>query len=603
MIPIVQVEGLTYRYLAGSSDALHDVSFTVEPGEFLGVIGPNRSGKSTLCLALVGLVPQFFRGRYAGTVIVAGKDAARTPVHELARSVGIVFQNPFTQLSGARSTVEEEIAFGLEQMGVPPAEMRERVAWAMEQVGITHLRDKNPFLLSGGESQRLAIACMLAQQPQLLVLDEPTSQLDPRGTSEVFACVGRLRADGLTVVMVEHDIDHLAAYADRLLLLVDGRAQAWGSPGDVLTARAFAASGLRPPAHVHIASALAIRDERGAVPLALEDAAATLRRTLPEPASGVLPPPPDERHDHNTSDRLPARGGHQTAPRIELSGVRFAYPDGTQVFEGLDLVLGGTLPGADTSDDRPIADGLGPIALIGENGAGKTTLVKLIAGLLRPQEGDVSIGGQSIRERTAATVARTVGLVFQNPDDQLFKSRVLDEAMFGALNLGVSKDEAEARAREALAQVGLAALAEENPYDLSLGERKMLALASVLAMRTPILILDEPTIAQDAPSSERIGQLVCELRDAGRLVIVVTHDMDFVARFCRRVVVMARGRVLAAGPTLPVFTHADLLEHTGLEPPAPLRLARLVGLPATPLTPSEFVEAWNRLRAAASDDD
>lgn len=599
MTPIVEVEGLTYRYPTGQANALENVSFAVEVGQLVGVVGPNLAGKSTLCYALVGLVPQVFRGRYAGRVTVAGMDAGRTPVHELARRVGIVFQNPFTQLSGARLTVEEEIAFGLENFGVPREEMRRRVEWAMDQVGIAHLREKNPFLLSGGELQRLAIACMLAQRPDVLVLDEPTSQLDPRGTSEVFDCIARLRADRLTVVMVEHKLERLLEYADRLLLLADGRVRAWGTPGEVLESGQLEACGLALPAHVRVAACLGARSASGSLPLTIEQTVAALRAARPavkasssEPAAQRMDAPA-----YREAPRSPPSG---VTPGIALRQVRFAYPDGTRVFEGLSLALGGVQQGGESEGISHVAAGSGPIALIGENGAGKTTLVKLVAGLLRPQAGEILIEGQSIRGRTAAQIARTVGLVFQNPDDQLFKSRALDEAMFGALNLGLTPEEAEWRARQALERVGLGAIAGENPYDLSLGQRKMLALASVLAMQTPILILDEPTIAQDHPGVERIGRLVRELQAEGRLVIVITHDMEFVASYCPQVVVLAGGEVLAAGSTRVVFARAELLRQAGLEPPATLRLARALELPVDPLTPGEFIEHWASLRAAPS---
>lgn len=593
MTPIVEVEALTYRYPTGQANALENVSFAVEAGQLVGVVGPNLAGKSTLCYALVGLVPQVFRGRYAGRVTVAGMDAGRTPVYELARRVGIVFQNPFTQLSGARLTVEEEIAFGLENFGVPGDEMRRRVEWAMDQVGIAHLRERNPFLLSGGELQRLAIACMLAQRPDVLVLDEPTSQLDPCGTSEVFDCIARLRADRLTVVMVEHKLERLLGYADRLLLLADGRVRAWGTPGEVLESGQLEACGIALPAHVRVAACLGARSASGSLPLTIEQTVAALRAARPA-VKASSSEPAVQRMDAPAYREVPHSSPSAGTPGIALRQVRFAYSDGTRVFEGLSLGLGGVEPGI--ASVRDVAAGSGPIALIGENGAGKTTLVKLVAGLLRPQAGEILIDGQSVRGRTAAQIARTVGLVFQNPDDQLFKSRALDEAMFGALNLGLTPEEAERRARQALERVGLGMLAAENPYDLSLGQRKMLALASVLAMQTPILILDEPTIAQDHPGVERIGRLVRELEAEGRLVIVITHDMEFVASYCPQVVVLARGEVLAAGATREVFGRVELLRQAGLEPPATLRLARALELPVDPLTPGEFIRAWQRWR-------
>ncbi|GBD16951.1 Energy-coupling factor transporter ATP-binding protein EcfA3 [bacterium HR26] len=395
--------------------------------------------------------------------------------------------------------------------------------------------------------------------------------------------------------MVEHKLERLLEHADRLLLLADGRVRAWGPPGGVLESGQLEACGLALPAHIRVAACLGARSASGSLPLTIEQTVAALRAAQPAvKASSFEPAAPAYREEPRSSPVV-------TAPSIALRGVSFAYPDGTRVFEGLSLAFGGVEWGGESKGISHVAAGSGPIALIGENGAGKTTLVKLIAGLLRPQSGEILIDGQTIRGQTAAQIARRVGLVFQNPDDQLFKSRALDEAMFGALNLGLPPREAERRAREALERVGLSTLAEENPYDLSLGQRKMLALASVLAMQTPILILDEPTIAQDHPGVERIGRLVRELQAEGRLVIVITHDMEFVASYCPQVVVLARGEVLAAGSTRAVFARPEQLRQAGLEPPSTLRLARALGLSATPLTPGEFIQAWQRWRPDSLD--
>lgn len=580
--PIVVVDDLSYHYPYARAPALQGVSLAVETGEMVGVVGPNGAGKTTLCLALAGLVPQLTRGTMRGRVVVAGLDTARTPVHVLATRVGVVFQNPFHQLTGARHTVEDEIAFGLENLGVPPESMRRRVEDAMERVGIAHLRARNPFMLSGGQLQRLAIACMLAQEPQVLVLDEPTSQLDPRGTAEVLDVVASLRSQGVTVVMVEHKLELLAEYAGRIVLLDRGRVAASGAPGDVLASRELERAGLEAPAYARIATALGARTPQGAVPVTLDQAASALR-ALPQAA--VAPHPTGGRGAAGASGpphSAEVQHGSQ-ASGIVMRDVHFAYPaSGTRVFEGLSLAVG--------------AGGSTPVALVGENGAGKTTWARLATGLLRPQRGAVEAMGRPLAGMTAARVARLVGLVFQNPDDQLFRSRALDEAAFGALNLGVPPDEALRRAHCALDRVGLRALADENPYDLHLSQRKLLALASILAMQTPALILDEPTIAQDHPGIARLARLVAELTGEGRLVVAITHDMEFVARAFPAVVVMAAGQPIASGPARDVFAVAGVLERAGLQSPYPLRLARALGLPGTPLTTDEFVTIWKGRR-------
>ncbi|MEW8978100.1 MAG: ABC transporter ATP-binding protein [Symbiobacterium sp.] len=257
---------------------------------------------------------------------------------------------------------------------------------------------------------------------------------------------------------------------------------------------------------------------------------------------------------------------------IRVNDLHFHYTPGVEVLRGISLTIS---PGA--------------VAIIGQNGAGKSTFVRLLNGLLKPTAGEVLVDGVSTRSTTVATMARKVGLVFQNPTDQLFKSRVLDEVMFGPLNLGLSQEEARQRAEAALERVGLTGAADHNPYDLGLAERKLVTIASVLAMETPVVILDEPTIAQDMTGVRQIGAIVTWLRDQGRTVITITHDMDFVARYFDRVLVFQDGQVLADGPAQAVFAQPDLLRRAGLEPPQITVLGRELGLPDPPLTVEAFV--------------
>lgn len=265
---------------------------------------------------------------------------------------------------------------------------------------------------------------------------------------------------------------------------------------------------------------------------------------------------------------------------IIVRDLRFHYTPGVEVLRGITLTV---TPGA--------------VAIIGQNGAGKSTFVRLLNGLLKPTGGEVLVDGVSTRSTTVATMARKVGLVFQNPSDQLFKSRVLDEVMFGPLNLGLSPEEARRRAEAALARVGLTGVEQQNPYDLGLAERKLVTIAGVLAMDTPVVILDEPTIAQDVNGVRQIGEIVTWLQAQGRTVITITHDMDFVARYFQRVLVFQDGQVLADGTAQEIFSRPDLLRRAGLEPPPITLLGQGLGLPDPPLTVEAFVA---RVRARAS---
>jgi len=577
-MPVVEVENLRYRYPGQQRLALDGISFTAEEGQFIGIIGPNLSGKSTLCHALMGLVPHFYKGAIGGRVVVAGLDVHETPVAEMSRHVGLVFQNPFTQITGSKLTVYEETAFGLEYTGVPREEMVVRIEKALKLLGLWELRDRSPFALSGGQMQRLAIASVLAMEPKVLVLDEPTSQLDPQGTREVFDAVAALCRQGMTVIMAEHKIELLAAHADRILVLQDGKLVADDSPRAVFSRSSVAIP--RPPVTA-AAAALAWTRPEGGLPITVEEAVQVGQERL-----GPRDAAPEDGAETDATQRNPSAATSEYPhgapaetpseppgnPVIAVRDVHFHYVPGVPVLRGITLNL---YPGA--------------TAIIGQNGAGKSTFVRLLNGLLKPVSGRVLVKGVDTRTTTVATLARTVGLVFQNPSDQLFKSRVLDEVMFGPLNLGLAPREAERRAREALAQVGLSGVEHRNPYDLGLAERKLVTIASVLSMGTEVIVLDEPTIGQDEEGVRRLGELVRALAAQGRTVVTITHDMHFVAQYFQRVLVLSEGRVLADGDATAVFSKADVLRRAGVEAPQITRLSQALKLAPPALTVEQFV--------------
>ncbi|MBV8048614.1 MAG: ATP-binding cassette domain-containing protein [Paludibacterium sp.] len=269
----IVVEGLKYRYPLTTALALDDVSFEIDKGEFIGIIGRNLAGKSTLCQALMGLVPHFYKGGYGGSVTIDGLNVAQTEISELARRVGLVFQNPFTQISGSKMTVYEELAFGLENLGVPRAEMMPRIESAMALLGIERFGKRNPFDLSGGQMQRMAIASVIAMEPDIIVLDEPTSQLDPQGSEEVFQAIQALSRRGMTVIMVEHKIEKIARYADRVMLLDQGKLVDFDTPERVFSRPDLTQYGVAAPVFARICQGLGIRNPAtGLYPMTLDDA-------------------------------------------------------------------------------------------------------------------------------------------------------------------------------------------------------------------------------------------------------------------------------------------------------------------------------------------
>ena len=553
-MPVIAVENLKYRYPHADALALDGLTFTVEKGEFIGIVGANGAGKSTLSQALIGLVPQFYNGAYGGRVLIDGLPAESTPISELCCKVGLVFQNPFNQLSGAKDNVYEEVAFGMQNLGVPRAEMHRRTENALKLLDIWQFRDRNPFDLSGGQMQRVAIASILVMEPDIIVLDEPTSQLDPQGSEEVFRTVDKLAHSGITILMIEQKIEKIAAYCDRILLLHQGHQIAFDTPQKVFSRPDLEQLGVQAPVFTRICRALGTTLPDGSYPVTVEEAANQLRRT------SVLPPVSDQQEER---------------PELfEIRNLEFSYRPGTPVLHGINLRL----------DARPTA-------IIGQNGAGKTTLVKLLKGLLRPTGPSIWFRGEDISHKTVAALAAQVGYVFQNPDDQIFRYNVLDEVMFGPLNIGMSEEQAREKSRAALALTGLSDQENSNPYDLELNERKMVAIASVLAMDPDVLILDEPTIAQDMMGRRRIADIVRTLSAQGKLVLAILHDMDFVAECFDRVVVMAQGQVVADGSPRQVFADSAALQAARLDPPHVTQLCTRLGYDGVFLTVEEFLDA------------
>ena len=472
---------------------------------------------------------------------MCGLDAAEVSVGELCEHVGLVFQNPFNQLSGARDTVYGEVAYGLQNLGVEREEMKARVEQVLKQLDIWQYRDRNPFDLSGGQMQRVALAGVLVMQPEVIILDEPTSQLDPQGTEEVFRVVDQLTKTGITIIMIEQKIEKLAAYCDRLMLMHEGKVVDFDTPEKIFSREDLEDLGVQAPVFTRVCARLGWARPDGTYPVTLADTLQVFEAYKSDENRNKL---------LNFYQKMEVQDGNAPQPMFQVKDLDFSYGKDVEIFRQLNVSL----------DSRATA-------IIGQNGAGKTTLVRLLKGLLKPVSGSIYFREQDISGKTVAMLASQIGYVFQNPDDQIFKYRVLDEVMFGPLNIGMEPAEAEKKAREALALMGLSGKEQENPYDLEMHERKMVAIASVLAMDTDVIILDEPIIAQDYAGKQRIGNMIRELSGKGKLVIAILHDMDFTAEYFERVIVMAQGKVLADGTAREVFGRESVLEAAKLQKP------------------------------------
>lgn len=565
----VSVDGVTFTYHGADRPALRAVSLVQNAGEMIGVMGASGAGKSTLAKCLNRIVPEFEDGDFHGTIRIAGESLEVLRVCDVAPKVGMVFQDFESQLFS--TNVAHEVAFAMEQVGMDRAEMDRRIMPALEAVGLRGFEHRDPMSLSGGEKQRLAIASVLALRPSVIVLDEPTTDLDPEGRAEVFELIKKLRAQGLSLIVIEHESEELRA-ADRILVLREGEIAADGPPSEVFArTELLTACGVRPPGLGHALALLGI----DAQPKSVEQAYDAIVRAYP----GVAGTTYDSIARSHVSEQPKTAGGASAASAfIGIENVSFSYSGGPRVLDSIDLkVEAGEF-----------------LAIVGQNGSGKTTLAKHIVGLLQPAAGRVTIDGKDRAQMRPAETARAVAYVFQNPDHQIFAATVEDEVAFGPRNFGLPDDEIRRRCDEALEAVGLQNERQSDPFLLSKGERQRLAVASVLVLRPRMLILDEPTTGLDHREQLRMMALVRDLNRSGIAIVIITHTPWLVAEYARRVVLMRKGAKIFDGGVREFFMQDELLRSSSFRAPEITELSRRFG--ALALTTDEFV-AWVKGRA------
>lgn len=512
---MITLSHVTYTYPDQTGPALADFSVELHPGEFVLVVGPSGAGKSTFLRSLNGLVPHFYGGQWAGVIDVMGRNPVALAPKGMADLVGFVFQDPEAQF--VVDTVEDELAFAMENFALPQATMRKRVEEVLDQMGIAELRDRRINTLSGGEKQRVAIAAVLALQPEVLVLDEPTSQLDPQAAEEVLVALRHLNEDlGLTVILSEHRLERVAQYVDRILYLPAlGAAPVIGEPRAVL-----AQLPLVPPL-VELGRRLGWEP----LPLTIKEG-----RTFARALSAQLASAP-----------LPAAGDSVTSgpEAITAHDVYYAY-DGHRALRGSSLdVRGGEF-----------------VALMGRNGSGKSTLLKQMVGLLRPDDGRVVIAGLDTRRADMDQIIRHVGYVPQHPGALLFGETLAAELAFTRKSHGLPPDPDGDRAL--LARLGLAELAGRDPRDLSGGEQQRAALAAILVAGPQIILLDEPTRGLDYAQKRSLADLLLGLKAEGKTIVMATHDVELAAACADRVALLAEGQVIVDGPARQVMSDSQV---------------------------------------------
>ena len=585
---VIELEAVGFRHVAADRPALDRVSISIRAGEYVGLLGATGAGVSTLLLSLDGVVPQLVRGEASGAVSVLGRDPRVVPVPAWAGDIGLVLDDP--SVASTQATVADEVAFGLENLGAPTATMGLRIATALESVGLAGFEERAPATLSGGELQRLAIACALVTGPRILVLDEPTANLDPTGRRAVYRVLRRLnRAQGVTVLVSDQDAESIASDATRVVALGAGRVVADGPPASVLgDPTALARHGIRPTGAASVAAAVGVGTP---VPVTVEAAARVLARRSPAhrpPVDGVAGAA-ERLAELASASALPAEAAADGGPALVLvRDVAFRYPGATgQAVAGVTLsVMAGEVVG-----------------VAGANGSGKTTLGRLVNGLLRPSSGRISVDGMDTASHPVRMLAAHVGSVFQEPAHQLLATTVAEELALGPRALGVSEARIGERVRALAEALELDDVLGRHPLRLGRAERKLVALGAVLAMAPRVLVLDEPTTGADVRLAGIVEAQVLAAAARGCAVLVPSHDMAFLGRVATRIVVMGGGRVVADAPTRAVFADARLLAVAGLEPPAAARVALAVAPSGpSPWPPVSLEEAARVLRRAGPDD-
>lgn len=580
---MIDCRGVSFSY-DGVTPALDGIDLNIEDGEFFCILGGNGSGKSTFAKHLNALLQPD-----AGTVRINGMDASYPElVYDIRSTAGMVFQNPDDQL--VATLVEDDVAFGPENLGVPSAQIAQRVREALKGVGLVGFERHETHALSGGQKQRVALAGVLAMEPRVLILDEASSMLDPRGRKGLMKVCRALHDRGMTIVMITHFMEE-AAEADRVAVFRAGRVAMLGAPEEILTrADELAQLNLDMPASCCLGRALRAKGVPVCAQVREADMVAEIAQVYAERSGADVAGRPSV-SDSRVLDHASSAAGGMVAsePVIEISHLSHSYSlsarerrrwrkRSTTVGASGKQALWGNDPNSpwalrDVSLTVRRGEFLG---LAGHTGSGKSTLVQHLNGLIRPQEGSVcALGLDLSSKKGAAAVKAKVGVVFQYPERQLFAETVAQDVAFGPRNLGLPQDEVVRRVATSLARVGLdlAAIGDKSPFELSGGQQRRVAFAGVLAMEPEVLVLDEPMAGLDPAARRDFLELIDRLHREGLTVVMVSHSMDDLANCCDRIVVMNEGAVFADGTPAQVFAHANELKSIGLGVPAAQRMA------------------------------
>ncbi|MEW6927232.1 energy-coupling factor transporter ATPase [Trueperella pyogenes] len=543
---IIDAENLGFMYKGSNNRQLSHISVKIKAGERVAVMGATGAGKTTFAMMLNGIIPHHHPGDLYGKLCIRNKITHEVGIEELVTNVGLVMQDPEAQLT-ARCALDDA-AVGPANLGLPRDDVWSRATRALCEVGLSDLEDRDTSQMSGGQQQRLAIAGILAMTPDILVLDEPTSELDPAGTREIYRIIEEQCSAGRTVVLIDHDSDRVVNWADKLLVLSKGEAVYFGPPDEFFRdEERVRQAQLRQPAKFEL---LSVANEVG---LLNEQETSISSDELLEKLSIVI-------KDATASQKSEFIGSNTVTPSPEKEG-----PSAIEVHGLAHRYQSGVLALDNVSIDIASGDF---VALLGTNGAGKTTFARHLVNLLHPTAGEVLINGSDTAGRKVHELASEIGYVFQNPDHQIFANSVFDEVAFGLRNFGFSETEIPDRVYEVLSRVHLEEKIDVHPFTLGRGERQRVAVASVLALKPEILVIDEPTTGQDWNGAVTMLELVRELNAEGKTIVMITHDMLLASLYARRAVVFQNAKIALDVPMSDLFADSEVVRSLNLEVPA-----------------------------------
>ena len=575
---MIQIQELIFKYTGGKHNALKNITLEIEKGDFVGIIGESGAGKTTLCNCINGLIPHHFTGDFYGSVKVDGDDTFDIDAGKLALKVGSVFQDIESQLTGY--FVEDEILFGLENFGIPADQIEERISSALETLGIEELRHREISTLSGGQKQKVVFAAILALEPQVLVLDEPTGELDPASSVQIFAMLKKLNEEkGITIVIAEQKIMLLCEFVKKLIVLEKGSCVHYGEIRSTLThQKEMEEAGINCPRVLTLTGKMekekllpADCTGEGRICLNAQEAAEIVKKvTMTKKDCRVKPDNDTKGSDNDTRVSVNAeeplsssgltRGSqiNSSSPVLSFQHVSFSYNETANVKDlNVDIHKGDFT------------------AIIGSNGAGKSTFSKLCNGLLKPSTGDVLVLGKNTKKEKVSALAKHIGFLFQNPDRQICCSTVREEIAFSLRNNKIPEAEIKTRVENTIKEFGFNP--DVEPFNMSRGQRQRLCLACLIALDPEILILDEPTTGLDYRECMEVMEKICELNKNGTTVIMVCHDMEVVLDFANNIIVMNRGEIMGEGPARQVLGDDTLLNKARLLPPQIAQVAKLLG--------------------------